>query len=366
MIMQRSPLTVLKRRVAPTWGLRPRGALEAIGNRAPEPKIRAEPQRAMAEGIRGAEPSTKPRHLLGERGQEQGASEPQPLSAVETPGCAMRDVKLVRAFSDVLLDVGYVDKEDVDTEDNTNLDLCIDYEKDIYKYLGELEKNQTIRPKYLAGWEIDVNMHALLVDWLLQIQIKCMLLQETLYMTVAIIDRFLQDNDVAKKTFKYEEVYPMSIGDFLFHHMERKILKALDFCLGCPLPPHFLRRIAKIAKVIEYSLAKYLMELCIMDYDMVYFPSSKIAAAAACLTLKLLKGCKWTPTLQHCTSYTDSNLLPVMQHICKFVNRVHLIKFLSLQAIKNKYAMSTNYKISTAEELNSSIIWDLALPVIKY
>uniref|UniRef100_A0A663N3Q1 Cyclin B1 n=1 Tax=Athene cunicularia TaxID=194338 RepID=A0A663N3Q1_ATHCN len=335
MIMQRSPLTVLKRRVAPTWGLRPRGALEAIGNRAPEPKIRAEPQRAMAEGIRGAEPSTKPRHLLGERGQEQ-------------------DVKLVRAFSDVLLDVGYVDKEDVDTEDNTNLDLCIDYEKDIYKYLGELEKNQTIRPKYLAGWEIDVNMHALLVDWLLQIQIKCMLLQETLYMTVAIIDRFLQVTLIVCAgvsavliASKYEEVYPMSIGDFLFHHMERKILKALDFCLGCPLPPHFLRRIAKIAKVIEYSLAKYLMELCIMDYDMVYFPSSKIAAAAACLTLKLLKGCKW------------------VSH-CKFVNRVHLIKFLSLQAIKNKYAMSTNYKISTAEELNSSIIWDLALPVIKY
>uniref|UniRef100_A0A663N3Q6 Cyclin B1 n=1 Tax=Athene cunicularia TaxID=194338 RepID=A0A663N3Q6_ATHCN len=196
-----------------------------------------------------------------------------------------QDVKLVRAFSDVLLDVGYVDKEDVDTEDNTNLDLCIDYEKDIYKYLGELEKNQTIRPKYLAGWEIDVNMHALLVDWLLQIQIKCMLLQETLYMTVAIIDRFLQVSvscPVSGNAFpltgvsavliasKYEEVYPMSIGDFLFHHMERKILKALDFCLGCPLPPHFLRRIAKI-----------------------------------------------TPTLQHCTSYTDSNLLPVMQHIAK-------------------------------------------------
>ncbi|XP_074788386.1 G2/mitotic-specific cyclin-B1 [Athene noctua] len=408
--MQSSPQTVLKRKVAPTRGLRPRGALEDIGKRAPEPTIRAEPQRAMAEGIRGAEPGTSlvtflenaaRSRALGAAAEEAplpvlqpqpepSRSEPQPLSAVETPGCAMRDVKMVRAFSDVLLDVGYVDKEDVDTEDNTNLDLCVDYEKDIYKYLGELEKNQTIRPKYLAGREIDGNMRALLVDWLVQIQMKCMLLQETLYMTIAIIDRFLQDNDVAKKTLqlvgvsamliasKYEEVCPMSIGDFLsitggtytkfqVHHMERKILKALDFCLGCPLPPHFLRRIAKVAKVKfrEYSLAKYLMELCLMDYDMVYFPSSKIAAAAACLTLKLLKGCKWTPTLQHCTSYTESDLLPVMQHIAKNIIIVNEGST-RYSAIKNKYAMSTNDKISAAEELNSFIIWDLALPVIKY
>uniref|UniRef100_A0A8C8B0P7 Cyclin B1 n=1 Tax=Otus sunia TaxID=257818 RepID=A0A8C8B0P7_9STRI len=358
----------IKRGVTPTGRLRPRGALEDIGNRAPEPKIRAEAQRATAEGIRGGRPSTSlvafvkkaaSRRALGAAAEEQPLPvlqpqpepspqlEPQPPTAVETPGCAVREDKLFRPFSDVLLDVEHVDKEDVDVEDDTNQDLCVSYVKDIYKYLGELEKNQPVRPKYLAGQEIDGNMRALPVDWLVQIQMKCMLLQETLYMTVAIIDRFLQmsDNDVPKKTLqlvgistmfiasKYEEVYPMSIGDFMcitgdahtkfqVQHMERKILKALDFCLGLPLPPHFLRRIAKIAKVmlttgITYSLAKYLMELCIIDYDMVCFPSSKTAVAAACLTLKLLKGCKGTPTLEHYTSYTESDLFPVMQHMAK-------------------------------------------------
>ncbi|XP_074712983.1 G2/mitotic-specific cyclin-B1 [Strix uralensis] len=429
---------MIQRRLAPTGRLRPRGALEDIGNCAPEPKIRAEAQRATAEGIRGGEPSTslvtfvenaassralgaaaeeqplpvqepQPEPLSGTvrplprpglrrrsgRGHGQGlarcpgaeALEPPAPTAVETPGFAVREDKLFRAFSDVLLDVEHADKEDEDVEDDTNLDLCVSYVKDVYKYLGELEKNQPVRPKYLAGREIDGNMCALLVDWLVQIQMKCMLLQETLYMTVAIIDRFLQDNDVPKKTLqlvgisamfiasKYEEVYPMSIGDFIcitgdaytkfqVHHMESKILKALDFCLGHPLPPHFLRRIAKIAKVEfkEYSLAKYLMELCIIDYDMVHFPSSKTAAAAACLTLKLLKGCKWTPTLEHYTSYTESDLFPVMQHMAKNIIIVNE-GGTHYSAIKNKYAMSTN---STAEELNSSIIWDLALPVVKY
>ncbi|XP_074669720.1 G2/mitotic-specific cyclin-B1 [Strix aluco] len=401
---------MIKRRLAPTGRLRPRGALEDIGNHGPEPKIRAEAQRATAEGIRGGEPSTSlvtfvenaaSSRALGAAAEEQPlpVQEPQPEpsrleppapTALETPGFAVREDKLFRAFSDVLLDVEHADKEDEDVEDDTNLDLCVSYVKDVYKYLGELEKNQPVRPKYLAGREIDGNMRALLVDWLVQIQMKCMLLQETLYMTVAIIDRFLQDNDVPKKTLqlvgisamfiasKYEEVYPMSIGDFIcitgdaytkfqVHHMERKILKALDFCLGHPLPPHFLRRIAKIAKVEfkEYSLAKYLMELCIIDYDMVHFPSSKTAAAAACLTLKLLKGCKWTPTLEHYTSYTESDLFPVMQHMAKNIIIVNE-GGTHYSAIKNKYAMSANSKISTAEELNSSIIWDLALPVVKY
>jgi len=35
-------------------------------------------------------------------------------------------------------------------------------------------------------------MRAILVDWLVQVQMKFSLQQETLYMTVAIIDRYLQ------------------------------------------------------------------------------------------------------------------------------------------------------------------------------
>lgn len=35
-------------------------------------------------------------------------------------------------------------------------------------------------------------MRAILIDWLVQVSLKFRLLQETMYMTVAIIDRFLQ------------------------------------------------------------------------------------------------------------------------------------------------------------------------------
>ncbi|NXT53564.1 CCNB1 protein, partial [Pluvianellus socialis] len=302
---------------------------------------------------------------------------------METSGCAPSEDMLCQAFSDVLLDV-----EDVDVKDSGDPNLCSNYVKDIYLYLRDLEVEKPIRPKYLAGREINGNMRAILIDWLVQVQVKFRLQQETLYMTVGIIDRFLQDNVVSKKTLqlvgvtamfiasKYEEIFPPHIGDFAYvtdHtytkfqicQMEMKILQALDFGLGCPVPPHFLRRASKVAEVNfqQHVLAKYLMELSIVDYDMVHFPPSKTAAAASCLALKLLDGCEWTPVLQYYMSYTESDLLPVMQHIAKNVILVNE-GGTKQQAIKNKYASSSYSKISAIEPLKSSIIWTLAQPLI--
>ncbi|KFZ66186.1 G2/mitotic-specific cyclin-B1, partial [Antrostomus carolinensis] len=308
---------------------------------------------------------------------------PQSPSPTEASGCAPPEDMLCQAFSDVLLDV-----QDVDAEDGTDPNLCSDYVKDIYRYLRDLEEKQPIRPKYLAGQEINGNMRAILIDWLVQVQIKFRLHQETLYMAVAIIDRYLQNNAVSKRMLqlvgvtamfiatKYEEVFPPNIGDFAYvtdhtytnlqiRKMEMNILQALDFRVGHPLPPHFLRRASKIAEVDfeQHVLAKYLMELSIVDYDMVHFPPSKTAAAASCLALKLLGGCEWTPTLQHYMSYTESDLLPVMQHIAKNIILVNegIMKHV---AIKNKYASSQNSKISIIKQLHSSVVWNLAQPLI--
>ncbi|KFZ56531.1 G2/mitotic-specific cyclin-B1, partial [Podiceps cristatus] len=286
---------------------------------------------------------------------------------------------LCQAFSNVLLD-----GKDAGTEDRTDANLCSDYVKAVYKYLRDLEQHQPVRPKYLTDQGISGNMRAILIDWLVQVQLKFRLQQETLYMTVSIIDRFLQDNVVSKSMLqlvgvtamfiasKYEEVFPPCVGDFVYItdyaytklqicQMERKILRALDFRLGCPLPTHFLRRVSNIAEVDleQHMLAKYLMELSLVDYDMVHFLPSKTAAAASCLAMKLLNGCDWTPTLQCYVSYTESDLLPVMQHIAKNVILVNE-GVTKETTIKHKYASSKTAKISTLEQLNSSMMWDLA------
>ncbi|XP_025962610.2 G2/mitotic-specific cyclin-B1 [Dromaius novaehollandiae] len=375
-------------------GLRPRTALGDIGNRVAEPQPRAAVKKPPPAAAEKVAPRRAPRAAPKEeppQPEPQPPPEPEPAklespspTPMETSGCAPSEEMLCQAFSDVLLEV-----KDVDVEDGTDPNLCSEYVKDIYNYLRDLEEKQAVRPKYLAGQEITGNMRAILIDWLVQVQMKFRLLQETMYMTVAIIDRFLQDNTVSKKTLqlvgvtamfiasKYEEMYPPEIGDFAFvtdhtytksqiRQMEMKILQALDFGLGRPLPLHFLRRASKIAEVDleQHTLAKYLMELSMVDYEMVHFPPSKTAAAASCLALKVLDGGEWTPTLQHYMTYTESDLLPVMQHMAKNIILVNrgLTKHMT---IKNKYASSKNAKISTIAQLNSAVIQNLAKPLAK-
>lgn len=55
-----------------------------------------------------------------------------------------------------------------------------------------LQVQQSVRPRYMRGYDINGRMRALLVDWLIQVHSRFQLLQETLYMTVAVLDRFLQ------------------------------------------------------------------------------------------------------------------------------------------------------------------------------
>ncbi|KAM4021637.1 G2/mitotic-specific cyclin-B1-like [Anomaloglossus baeobatrachus] len=373
-----------KRPVVSKPGLRPRTALGDIGNRTDakipltkdvKPAVKAVKKPKVAE--KGPEPK-KVESVC----KEVPVVEPSSPSPMETSGCLPEE--LCQAFSDVLIHV-----KDVDAADDGNPMLCSEYVKDIYSYLRSLEDAQPVKPNYLRGQEVTGNMRAILIDWLVQVQMKFRLLQETMFMTVGIIDRFLQENPVPKNQLqlvgvtamflaaKYEEMYPPEIGDFTFvtdhtytkaqiREMEMNILRALKFAIGRPLPLHFLRRASKIGEVTaeQHSLAKYLMELVMVDYAMVHYPPSQIAAAASCLSLKVFSASDWTVTLQHYTSYSEETLLPVMQHMAKNVVKVNkgLTKHLT---VKNKYGSSKQMKISTLPQLRSEVVLQMARPLLS-
>ncbi|KAJ3605008.1 hypothetical protein NHX12_027059 [Muraenolepis orangiensis] len=286
---------------------------------------------------------------------------------------------LCLALSDVFLDI-----KDVDADDYNNPMLCSEYVKEIYKYLLQLEVEQSVRPKYLHGQEVTGNMRAVLVDWLVQVSVKFRLLQETLFMTVAIIDRYLQDHPVPKKRLqllgvtamfiaaKYEEMYPPEVNDFAYvtdntyttaqiRELEVTVLKALDFSLGRPLPIQFLRRGSKIAEAAaeQHALAKYFLELCMLDYDMVHIAPSKVASAALSLSLDVFQCGDWDKTLAHYMSYTSEELLPVVQLIAKNVVQVNEGRPKNM-AVKNKYGSVKMMKISSIDQLKSSLITSLA------
>ena len=60
-------------------------------------------------------------------------------------------------------------------------------------------------------------MRAILIDWLVQVQIQFRLLQETMYMTVGIIDRFLQVPSFPLLRNHVKDLVMLVCGDALFN-----------------------------------------------------------------------------------------------------------------------------------------------------
>ena len=101
------------------------------------------------------------------------------------------DVEVSTAVDDVDMVDDFV--EDIDADDAGNPQLVVEYVNDIYAYLRQLESAQCVKANYLAGQtELLPKMRAVLIDWLVGVHLQFHLLQETLYTTVAILDRFLQ------------------------------------------------------------------------------------------------------------------------------------------------------------------------------
>ena len=100
---------------------------------------------------------------------------------------------------------------------------------------------------------------------------------------------------------KYEEIYAPEVRDFVYItdkayskeeilKMEATILSILDFNICTPSSYRFLERFAKIAKVSskQFSLAQYLIELPLIEYRMLKYCPSNLAASALYLAFKII------------------------------------------------------------------------------
>jgi len=281
--------------------------------------------------------------------------------------------------------------KDIDAEDGDNPQLCSEYARDTFVYLRQLERRGAVRPDCLAGCPTNDKMRAVLVDWLVEVQIQFKLLQETLFTTVDTIDRFLavEGKTIARTklqlvgvaamflTAKIEEVYAPALSDFVYitdnayteseiRQMELRIVRALRFDLCQPIPLNFLRRYSKAGEVdvLQHSLAKYILEVSLLDYRLIPVPGSLLAASALCLSLLCLdRSCNaksvWTPTLEHYSQYDTTAVLELVPKLA--LNMVKLNKQgCKLTAVKSKYKSGKFLKVSDLEEVKGGRIMELA------
>jgi len=282
--------------------------------------------------------------------------------------------------------------EDIDIEDAGNPQLVVEYVQDIYNYLRQVERVQNIRAGYLDGQsEILPKMRSVLIDWLIGVHLQFHLLQETLYTTVAIIDRYLQV-EIERGTVsrgklqlvgvaamlvaaKYEEIYAPEVKDFVYItdraytereilKMEIKILSTLSFDLGRPLPLHFLRRASKAGGVeaITHTLAKYIMELSLGSYSMVSVSPSMLASSALALAIRILDPSSrmsnvWSKTLSHYTRYDIEELLPTVKVLATLLVTAPQAK---LATVYQKYSNKKFMKIARIPSLDESVLRKIA------
>jgi len=251
--------------------------------------------------------------------------------------------------------------EDIDQNDYDDPQAVAEYVNEIYEYLMQKEKDR-VDPSYLSSQpNVTEKMRAILVDWLVEVHRMFKLLPETLFLGVAIIDRYLSMKHITQDVLqlvgitsmliasKYEEIYAPECNDFVYIsdgaytkqqilQMEQLILNTLNFNITHPSSLHFLRRYSK-AGGSDYTLhtvCKYLIEMVLVDVKFLKYPPSLLAASSVYLGRAMTsKSPLWTPGLHHYSTYSES----VVRECAKEMNELlRKSPTLSLKAIRKKYS----------------------------
>ena len=236
----------------------------------------------------------------------------------------------------------------------TNL-LCDDEELKFKPKLGYMNNQK----------DINEQMRAILIDWLIEVHYRFRLKNETLFQTVWIIDTYLTFEQIQRAKLqllgiaslliscKSQEIYYPPLKEFIditdgaydkneLLEMENHILKVLNFNIVSPTSNDFYNIIAKAFNfdTKQFYLGRYFLEAALIDYQMLRYSSSVIAVSCAYIVMKFFG-------INNYKILYDSDVVreKCPQKAIKETAReiCFLVKNLSqstLKAVKDKYSLS--------------------------
>ncbi|GMP46841.1 hypothetical protein CsSME_00014845 [Camellia sinensis var. sinensis] len=313
------------------------------------------------------------------------------VNSIERKACSSLDISDPEGIAgnickrDILVEIKTVDRV-VGIDDNvTDPQLCATIACEIYKNLQASERKKMPRTDLVERIQGDINasMRAILIDWLVEVAEEYCLVPETLFLTVNYIDRYLSGNVIQRQQIqllgvacmmiaaKYEESCAPQVEEFCYVtdntyfkkevlQMESSVLNYLKFEMSAPTAGCFLTRFVRAAQGINEVpsmqlgyLANYLTELSLLEYGMLCYAPSLIAASAIFLAKFILNPSKrpWTLTLRHYTLYKPSDLRDCVKAIHRLVCNIHSS---SLPAIREKYSQH-KYKFVAKKNCPSSV-----------
>ena len=189
--------------------------------------------------------------------------------------------------------------------------------------------------------EISEMMRAILVDWLVEVQESFELNHEALYTAVKLMDLYLSKVKVSKEELqlvgatscliacKVDERIPPNLDDFVYvcdnAYSRRDIVRkelhmfsVANYDIGYPLSYRFLRRYGRACRINmpDLTLARFILELSLMDYQFnVETSESLLAAATLALALKIKELKDWEKPFLFYTGYTFEEVHPLFQKL---------------------------------------------------
>lgn len=148
---------------------------------------------------------------------------------------------------------------------------------------------------------------------------------------------------------KYEEIYAPEVRDFVYVtdktytkeeiiQMEYILLKSLDFDILQVSPYTFLKRfhfaIEGVPKLLH--LSQYILEFCLLDYNMLKYSSSIKGASCLYIARRFLKmENSWPSVLKRVTNYEVKDIRSCVIDMIKFLD---LIPKITLKSCINKFS----------------------------
>lgn len=181
------------------------------------------------------------------------------------------------------------------------------YSKHIEKYFESLDVVFEFTEK-----EVSFEMRSLLIDWFIAIHEKLGLCDDTLYLGIFLIDRFLDGRSIAINKLqlvgitalfiasKFEEVVCPDLNSFIeltdhsfseteIKKAEKYMLYSLEYQINYVNPLYFLRRVSKANNYEKKSrrMAKYFLELMTLHKEFYGFKKNVVCTTAMYLSRKI-------------------------------------------------------------------------------
>ena len=212
-------------------------------------------------------------------------------------------------------------------------------------------------------YNINAQMRAILLDWLIDVHYRFNFKRKTLFQTVYLIDLYSSKNIIQKINYQLlgltclfisvkanEVIYPtiegfINLTDNAYKNkellnMENHVLKTLDFDILASTPEEFYNILSKNFNFnrIQHHLGEYFLDSSLIDYTMLKYKYSTIAIACIYIVMKFynLDGYKDIYSSKIISIETSHKLIKnCAKDLCYLVKKISKS---ALTATKNKYS----------------------------